>query len=163
MSSIDLSVDNDFEDDEIDEIEELVIEDEESDENEKMEEEGDIDNIDEDEFSDKNEDEETEESEDIIEIIEEKRIEINKDNVTVPFITKYEYPKILAIRSQQIASGAPIYLDEKKHNLLNKKPLEVAEMELKEGWLNNIIIKRKLPNGKIERRRLSELKIIDFY
>ena len=152
-----------------DEEEDIIIEDEpEEEDNEKMEEEGDIDNIDEDEFENEDEEEEEEldkedgnDDIDVIEIVEEVIKKEEKKNITVPFITKYEYPKILSIRAQQIAEGSPIFLDDK--NIKNKSAIDIAELEFKNGKLNNLIIKRKLPNGRVESIRLSELKFYEFY
>ena len=171
MSSVDLEEDNDLDiiDDviiedieEIEEIEEI----EDIEEDEKLEAAGDIDDIDEDEFEvDINEDDEDDEDVDIdvLDIEEnEEKLEI-EDKITVPFITKYEYPKIISTRAQQIANGAPIFIDINDLRLSKKKPMEIAELELKLGKLNNIRIKRVLPNGKIEIRKLSELKFYSFY
>ena len=169
-----IDFDNDFSDVDLedDEEEDIVIidEDNDEDEDEKLEEEGDIDNIDEDEFEnseDADENKEDDEDEDDIDIIdddidsESKKTDKKNTNITVPFITKYEYTKILSIRSQQIANGSPIYID--KTRVKNMKPMNIAELELKENKLNKILIKRKLPNGIIEERKLSDLKFLDFY
>lgn len=160
---------SDFENDgdileEEEEEEELIIEDEpEEEDDEKMEDEGNIDNIDEDEFENMDEEADDEEDDDLvlIEESEEKNKKNEKKNVTVPFITKYEYPKIIAIRAQQIANGSPIYIDVK--NVKDKTPMNIAELEFQQGKLNNIVIKRKLPNGKVEIRKISDLKFYSFY
>lgn len=163
MSSVDFE--------EEDNSEELLIEDEDQEEGENMQEEGDIDNIDEDEFENEEEEEEELDKEDgnddidVIEIKEEnkkKEETVESDNnITVPFITKYEYPKILSIRAQQIAEGSPIFLE--NVDLKDKTPINIAELEFKHGKLNNFIIKRKLPNGKVENIRVSDLKFYEFY
>ena len=167
MSSVDF--DADFED-EIDEEEDLLIEDEEViDEDEKLDDECAMDKVDQDEFEIDIEDDEEEIEIDIDVLDIEEKIEEKdekkdeKKNITVPFITKYEYPKIISTRAQQIAAGSPIFIDVNHEDLKKQKPMEIAELELKQGKLNNIKIKRVLPNGKVEIRKLSELKFYSFY
>lgn len=168
MSSIDF--DNEDFDDIIDQEDIVIIDTDEIDDDEKLEATGDIDDVDEDEFEIEIEDGDDGEDGDDIDIdvldIEEKieEVKINDDKfITVPFITKYEYPKIISTRAQQIASGSPIFINIDDNELKKKKPMEIAELELKLGKLNNIKIKRILPNGKIEIRLLSELKFYSFY
>jgi DNA-directed RNA polymerase subunit K/omega len=164
-----LELSDEFESDfEEDDEETLTIIDDDDDENEKMEDDNDIDNINEDEFEnseddDEKKDDDDDDDDDDVDIIEIKeKVKINKSkNITVPFITKYEYPKIISIRAQQIASGSPIYID--ITDIKDKTPMNIAEIEFKEGKLNNMIIKRVLPNGNIEIRKLSELKFYSFY
>lgn len=158
---------NDFEDDD---NEDLIIIDDDEEENDKLEgDEDNIDTIDEDEFEseseNENEDDEKKEDEDDIDILDitelKDKVKLKKVNITVPFITKYEYPKIIAIRAQQIANGSPIFID--ITNLKIKKPMNIAELEFKKGKLDNIMIKRILPNGIIEYRKISDLKFYEFY
>lgn len=167
MSSIDFDNDDFNIDDDV-----VIIDDDDNDdiidEDEKLEAPGDIDDVDEDEFEVEVENDDDDEEEDIdIDVldIEEKKEDEKSEtkNITVPFITKYEYPKIISTRAQQIASGSPIFIDIDDIELKKKKPMEIAELELKQGKLNNIKIKRILPNGKIEMRKLSELKFYSFY
>jgi len=152
--------DADFEDDIEDE--DVILIDECEDEDEKLDDECDIDKV---EFEvDAEIDDDQEEIDiDVLDIIEQKKEDQEKKNITVPFITKYEYPKIISTRAQQIASGSNIFIDINDHELTKKKPMEIAELELKRGKLNNIKIKRILPNGKVEIRKLSELKFYSFY
>lgn len=120
-------------------------------------------NIEDEEELELKDDEEDEEDDDedlhILEIKE--KVYKNTNNITVPFITKYEYPKIISIRAQQIAKGAPIYINIEQLKI--KNPINIAELEFKSGKLNNMIIKRKLPNGNIELRKISELNFYEFY
>ena len=166
MSSVDF--DADFEDEIDDEEELLIIDDEEViDEDEKLDDECAMDKVDQDEFEIDIDDDEEEIDIDVLDIEEkeekEESIEDKKINITVPFITKYEYPKIISTRAQQIAAGSPIFIDVNHEDLKKQKPMEIAELELKQGKLNNIKIKRVLPNGKVEIRKLSELKFYSFY
>ena len=161
-----------FDDEDISDVEEIEEIDEDIDDEENLEEqEGNIDNIDEDEmegeFDEEKEDEEDIDVEDELEDEEEEQKEEKKEvnKLTVPFLTKYEYPKIIALRSQQISQRSPIFIDLEELKTRYKKitPIIIAEEEFKQGKLNNIIIKRRLPNGKIEERKLTELKILSFY
>lgn len=163
----DTEYDDDFDIEEEDD--DLLIEDEDDiDDDEKLEEEGDIDNIDEDEFenSDDEDKEEVdkEDGNDDIDVIELEEHELKPETkrITVPFITKYEYPKIISIRAQQIANGSPIFL-KNINEVKDKLPMNIAELEFKKGCLNNMIINRQLPNGRVERIKLSELKFYSFY
>lgn len=170
MSSTDLDDDDDFSDSDVliddEEDDVLIDEDEEEDDDEKLEDDIEIDEEEFDKEKDEEEDYEDKEEDEDIDIDIEDDIKINKNIpsnnfITVPFITKYEYPKIISTRAQQIANGSPIYIDIK--NIKNKNPMNIAEIEFKEGKLNNFIIIRTLPNGKVEKRKLSELKLYSFY
>ena len=75
---------------------------------------------------------------------------------SVPFLTKYEYTKILGVRANQIENGASpmISVDETVHD---------AYLIAKEELLQKktpIIIKRPMPNGTIEYWKLSDLEIL---
>ena len=164
---------SEFEDDIEDEEEDIILEENEEDEEEEKVE-GDIDEIDEDEFEneeDEDDDEDDEKKDELqdedIDILLEDLNDMKIDTtsfITVPFITKYEYPKILSIRAQQIASNySQIYIDISDKDINKIDPLEIAEMEFNQGKLNNMIIERILPNGIIEKRKLSELKFYSFY
>ena len=85
---------------------------------------------------------------------DEKDEQIPDNNrITINRMTKYEKVRIIGIRAKQIMTGANILIK----GVENKTPTEIAELELK----NNMIpfkIKRRLPNGKFEIWRLSELE-----
>ena len=56
----------------------------------------------------------------------------NQNNfITRPFLTKYEFIRILSERTQQIESGAKIMLKIPTEELLNYEPEELAMLELK--------------------------------
>lgn len=56
----------------------------------------------------------------------------NKNNyITRPFLTRYEYVRILEERTQQIESGAKIMLKIPTEELLNYEPEELTMLELK--------------------------------
>jgi DNA-directed RNA polymerase subunit K/omega len=75
---------------------------------------------------------------------------------TLPILTKYERARIIGLRAQQIARGAPLYIDRG----LETEPIRLAEMELVEHKLP-FIVRRRLPNDSFEDWKLSELTILD--
>ena len=168
-----MSESGDFEDfdqeEDLSDVEDIDELDEDMEEEDLDEQEGNIDNIDEDEmegeFDEDKEDEDIQMNEDLEFEEDEKKEEETTNKFTVPFLTKYEYPKIIALRSQQISQRSPVFVDLEELKKKYKKitPIIIAEEEFKQGKLNNIKIKRRLPNGKIEERRLTELKILSFY
>ena len=79
-------------------------------------------------------------------IPDNKRITINR-------LTKYERVRIIGIRAKQIMTGANILLK----GIENKTPTEIAELELKHNMVP-FKIKRRLPNGRYEVWKLSELE-----
>lgn len=79
-------------------------------------------------------------------IPDNKRISINR-------LTKYERVRIIGIRAKQIMTGANILVK----GIENKTPTEIAELELRHNMIP-MKIKRRLPNGKYEIWKLSELE-----
>lgn len=75
-----------------------------------------------------------------------------EDRITVPRLTKYERTKVVGVRKEQIARGAPIMVPVEEGDDLDS----VVERELREGVLP-LMIKRPLPNGTFELWRLAEL------
>tara|TARA_Y100000589_G_scaffold236694_1_gene224124 strand:- start:1371 stop:1688 length:318 start_codon:yes stop_codon:yes gene_type:complete len=80
---------------------------------------------------------------------------LNDEKISQPYLTKYEYAKIIGIAAQQIESGRkplvklpPSYIH----------PIDIAEYELKQKK-TPIIIKRKLPNNVSEYFTLEQLII----
>lgn len=79
---------------------------------------------------------------------------------TTPYLTKYEMTKVLALRSQQLLTGAPSTV-EASYFLNNEYPIEpytIAYMELKMSRLP-LIIGRRLPNNTIIRIPVHALMI----
>jgi len=84
-------------------------------------------------------------------VCEEKK---RKIKIGPPWLTKYERARIISARALQITLGAPVLIDVPSgmHD-----PIEIAELELKEGVLP-IIIRRRLPvSGKYQDIPLSWL------
>lgn len=88
------------------------------------------------------------------------KIKKNEDRKTKPFINKYEFTKLLGIRTEQITNGSQILLSNKIINECKKKPLLLAmkEMELKTFPL---ILKRRYVDKKGD-YTYEEWKIEDF-
>lgn len=78
-----------------------------------------------------------------------------KKNKTEPILTKYEYTKILGIRTQQIAMGAEPLIEVTKD--LNTVQL-IAEEEIRQRK-TPIMLKRKIGIDKFEYWKLEDLSI----
>ena len=81
---------------------------------------------------------------------------LNDEKISQPYLTKYEYAKIIGIAAQQIESGRKPLIDNLPLSYVN--PIEIAEYELKQKK-TPIIIKRKLPNNVCEYWTLEQLVI----
>jgi DNA-directed RNA polymerase I, II, and III subunit RPABC2 len=90
-------------------------------------------------------------------ILRDERGNINDPlHRSLPFLTKYEYTKILGVRATQIEHGAApmITVEDTVHD---------AYLIAKEELLQKktpIIVKRPIPNGIIEYWKLSDLEIL---
>lgn len=103
--------------------------------------------------------------EDVLKVVEH----LNDTKISKPIMTIYEFDKIIALRTQQIASGAPLFVDfdaesEKAigNNLNIKSNMELRQIalrELIEGRLP-FMVERKLPNNKKEYYRLKDLDLV---
>ena len=81
----------------------------------------------------------------------------DSDRQTKAFLFPFEYVKLLGVRSQQLALGAKplIYVNKKSNKHISVK--DIAKMEIKEKVIPLIIL-RTLPNGKIEKWKITELE-----
>jgi DNA-directed RNA polymerase I, II, and III subunit RPABC2 len=77
--------------------------------------------------------------------------------VTKPFLTKFERAKIIGVRAEMIASGAPSLLDVPKGIT---DAYKIAKLEFKERKIP-LLIRRYLPNGMAEDWRLSDMVIFE--
>jgi DNA-directed RNA polymerase subunit K/omega len=82
----------------------------------------------------------------------EEQVEDSK-RITINRLTKYEKVRIIGIRAKQIMTGANILIK----GVENRTPTEIAELELKHNMVP-FKIKRRLPTGKFEIWKLSELE-----
>lgn len=81
---------------------------------------------------------------------------IDENHRTVPILSKYELTRILGLRSRQINSGAPPFVNVEE-NIIDG--YVIAERELREKKIP-FIIKRPISNGKFEYWRLEDLEIV---
>ena len=85
---------------------------------------------------------------------EEKEEQVpDNERITINRMTKYEKVRIIGIRAKQIMTGANILIK----GVENKNPTEIAELELKYNMIP-FKLKRRLPNGRYEIWKLSELE-----
>ena len=107
--------------------------------------------------------------EDVLKVVEH----LKDAKISKPIMTIYEFDKIIALRTQQIASGAPLFVDVEEGNESNKgnamgNNLNIkSNMELRQIALRELIegrlpfmVERKLPNNKKEYYRLKDLDLV---
>ena len=74
--------------------------------------------------------------------------------ITRPYMTRYEYTRIIGMRGKQISQGAPIQVDVDGET----DPNDIARKELEQHKID-YIIKRELPDGSFEEWSIPELEI----
>lgn len=77
---------------------------------------------------------------------------------TLPFLTKYEYARIIGVRTKELNDGAEPFVDV-DHNIIDGYNIAIKELEEKKL---PFIVKRPLPNGSCEYWKLSDLELIHF-
>jgi DNA-directed RNA polymerase subunit K/omega len=91
--------------------------------------------------------------------MESKRVDYiakTEERETKPVLTKYERVRVLGDRAKQLSLGAkPMLL-----NVDNMDPKAIAKLELERGVIP-LIIEKVLPDGRRERWKVSELKIVN--
>ena len=75
---------------------------------------------------------------------------------TVPFMTKYEYTRILGVRSKQINDGAKPYIDVPNEII---DGYLIAQLEIQQKKIP-FIIRRPIPGGGNEFWKVSDLEIL---
>ena len=87
-----------------------------------------------------------------------KKLVNNNERITNNFMSKYEFTRVLSIRTTQIERGASVLL--KNSNELKKiySPQQLAILELQNKTCPLYII-REIPNGNIEKWDVNELII----
>ena len=94
--------------------------------------------------------------EEVLKVVEH----LNDTKISKPIMTIYEFDKIIALRTQQIASGAPLFIDNITTDVKSNMELrQIALNELIEGRLP-FMIERKLPNNKKEYYRVRDLDLV---
>jgi len=87
---------------------------------------------------------------------------INKQtSISKPFMTKYEFDKIIGLRTMQLSNGAVPFINKDNLKISNNMELrqQIALEELKQGRLP-YIIERVLPNNKKEYVRIKDLSLV---
>lgn len=79
-------------------------------------------------------------------------------HTTLPVLTKYEYTRIIGMRTKQLAEGARPYIDVPDQLIIEDNYL-IAEEEFKQRKLP-FIIGRPLPNGGCEYWRVTDLEYL---
>ena len=86
----------------------------------------------------------------------EKQQIVDPLHTTLPFLTKYEYSRVVGMRADQVENGAApfVVLEDSVHD-----PYIIAKEEVRQKKIPFIIV-RPLPNGNIEYWKLSDLDIL---
>lgn len=79
---------------------------------------------------------------------------------TPDYLTKFEEIKILGIRSMQLRNNAHPTVAIEPQDYSRLEPIDVARMELRERMLP-FIVRRRLPDGSHEDRRVDRLKLLN--
>lgn len=77
-------------------------------------------------------------------------------HTTLPFLTKYEFSRVVGMRAEQLENGAAAFipLEETVHD-----PYVIAKEEIRQKKVPFIVM-RPLPNGNIEYWKLCDLDIL---
>jgi DNA-directed RNA polymerase subunit K/omega len=96
----------------------------------------------------------------VIEDVGKMMESINKEKHSKPIMTKYEFDKIIGLRTLQLSSGSIpfVNIDHLAINS-NMELRQIALEELKQGKLP-FIIERMLPNKKKEYVRVRDLSLV---
>ena len=85
---------------------------------------------------------------------------LDKEKLSKPIMTKYEFDQIISLRATQLALGAQAFVDTSGLKIQSNMVLrQIALQELREGKLP-YIIKRPLPNNKFEYYRIRDLNLV---
>lgn len=84
---------------------------------------------------------------------------LDKEKVSKPIMTKYEFDQIISLRANQLALGSPAFINIAEMTIKsNMEFRKVALQELQEGKLP-YILKRPLPNNRFEYYRIRDLDL----
>lgn len=82
---------------------------------------------------------------------------LDKEKVSKPIMTKYEFDQVISLRANQLALGSPAFVSVAGMSINSNMELrKVALKELQEGKLP-YILKRPLPNNRFEYYRIGDL------
>lgn len=83
---------------------------------------------------------------------------IDELHKTLPFLTKYEYARIIGVRTKELNEGADPFVGV-DNNIIDGYNIAIKELEEKKL---PFIVKRPLPNGSCEYWKLADLELIHF-
>ena len=82
---------------------------------------------------------------------------LDKEKVSKPIMTKYEFDQVISLRANQLALGSPSFVNVAGMSINSNMELrKVALKEMQEGKLP-YILKRPLPNNRFEYYRIGDL------
>jgi DNA-directed RNA polymerase subunit K/omega len=82
---------------------------------------------------------------------------LDKEKISKPIMTKYEFDQVISLRANQLALGSPAFVTIQGMTIKsNMEFRQVALKELQEGKLP-YILKRPLPNNRYEYYRIADL------
>lgn len=85
---------------------------------------------------------------------------LNKNKISKLIMTKYEFDKIIGLRTMQLSNGAIPYINIDNLKITSNMDLrQIALKELREGKMP-YIIERVLPNNKKEYIRVRDLDLV---
>ena len=86
---------------------------------------------------------------------------LNKPKISKPIMTKFEFDKIISLRTTQLANGSISFVSVKGLQAASNMDLrKVAIEELKQGRLP-LIVERSMPNNKKECIRVRDMDLVD--
>ncbi len=89
---------------------------------------------------------------------DDRGLVIDELHKTVPFVTKYEFTKVIGLRAKQLNNGADPFIDIEP-DIIDGYTIALKEYEQKKI---PFIIARPMPNGSKEYWKLSDLEIVHF-
>lgn len=85
---------------------------------------------------------------------------LDKVKIAKPIMTKYEYDKVISLRTTQLASGAIPFVSIQGLKIASNMELrQVAIQELQQGRLP-FIVERMMPNNKKECIRVRDMDLV---
>lgn len=82
----------------------------------------------------------------------QRKVEPAAQRLGVPYLTKYERARVISARAVQISRGSPARINP----MGNHDPVAIAKLELEAGR-TPFLVKRKMPDERVEELPLSEL------
>ena len=87
-----------------------------------------------------------------------KGLIIDPFHTTIPILSRYEFAKIIGIRTKQLNHGSTPFIDNLDPNIIDGYTIAMKEFKLKKI---PFIIKRPLPNGVYEYWNVKDLEYVE--